>query len=78
MPREEEDGQRDLTRSLTSGFLADGQDSLTALATVESDSDKLDAILKRFDDFEVSLRRLETNQAKTDRKLMEIKAEMSK
>ena len=78
VPREQQEGQRDLVRSLTSGVLVEGQDSLSALKSVESDSDKLDAILKRFDDFEISLRRLETNQAKTDRKLMEIRAQMNR
>lgn len=75
-PRELAEGQRDLQRSLTSGILAEGQNAATALETIESDSDKLDAILRRFDEFELSLRRLETNQAKTDRKLIEIKNQM--
>lgn len=69
---EEQDSHRDLAKSLTSGNIRIGQGSLTARQSIMSDSDKLDLLLSQFDDFQSNLRRLEGNQAKMERKLVEL------
>ena len=69
-----QEGQSDLVSSLTSGMLGDGQAEPTVEQSMADDSRKLDIILRRFDDFDLSLRRLESNQSSMERRLLEIKA----